>query len=67
MGSSCPYVNVPVYYCDICDNDIYAEYEIDEEHYCEKHAKEYLEESFNYLTILEQAEILDVPLKSLGD
>lgn len=67
MGSLCPNVNVPVYYCDICDNDNYAEYSIEGEHYCENHAKEYLKENFEELTVLEQAEILNISLKSLED
>jgi hypothetical protein len=68
MGSSCPYVNVPVAYCDTCnDDDTYAEYNIDGEHYCEECAKKYIKEVFEDLTILEQAEILDVSLKSLED
>ena len=67
IGSSCPYVNVPVAYCDTCNNDIYAEYNIEGEHYCKKHAKEYLKEVFENLTISEQAEVLDISLKSLED
>ena len=67
MGSSCPYVNVPVYYCDICDDDIRAEYDIEGEHYCKEHAKEYLKESFEELTMSEQAEVLGIELKSLED
>lgn len=67
MGSSCPYVNIPVYYCDICDNDTHAEYDIDNGHYCEYHAKEYLKEAFDDLTLSEQAELLDINMKGLID
>lgn len=67
IGSSCPNVNVPVYYCDVCDNGNYAEYDIEGGHYCENHAKEYLKENFEELTVLEQAEILNISLKSLED
>ena len=63
MGSSCPYINVPVYYCDKCNIEFHAEYDIEGEHYCEKHAEEYLKEIFEDLTILEQAEILGISLK----
>lgn len=66
MGNSCPNINVPIYYCDICENAI-ALYNIDGEHYCEDHAKEYLKEVFEDLTISEQAEVLDVLLKKLED
>lgn len=66
-GNSCPNMNVPIAYCDICSNNTKAQYEIDEEHYCEKHAKEHFEEIFKELTILEQAEVFDVKVKSLED
>lgn len=67
MGSSCPNVNVPTYYCDDCNDDTYAEYDIEGGHYCEEHAMKYLKESFEELTMLEQAEKLDILLKSLED
>ena len=67
IGNACPNKNVPVYYCDICNSDTYAEYNIDGEHYCKECAKKYIKEVFEDLTILEQAEILDVSLKSLED
>lgn len=66
IRNSCPNVNVPVYYCDICTNDTYAEYDIEDEHYCEEHTKEYLKERFEELSISEQAEILNVSLKKCG-
>lgn len=67
LGSACPYVNVPVYYCDKCKGDINAEYDADGEHFCEEHTKEYLKEIFEDLTISEQAEVLGISLKSLED
>ena len=67
IDSSCPYVNVPVAYCDECDNDTYAQYDIEGEHYCEDHAKKYLREVFEDLTVSEQAEVLDISLKNLED
>ncbi len=65
MGSFCPYINVPVYYCDSCNNDIYAEYEIDGGHYCEDCTKKYLRETFDNLTLSEQAELLEIDMKGL--
>ena len=65
IGSLCPNINIPVYYCDFCGD--YAEYDIEGEHYCEKHAKKYLKERFNELSVLEQAEILNVLLTILED
>ena len=67
IGNSCPYVNVPVCYCDVCDNDTLAEYDIERGHYCERHAKEYLQEVFKDLTISEQADVLGISLKILED
>ena len=67
MGSSCPNVNVPVCYCDCCDNDIHAEYDIDGGHYCERCAEAYLKEVFDSLTLVEQAETLGLDMKSLED
>lgn len=67
IGKSCPNVDVPVYYCDCCDNNIHAEYEIEGSHYCNECTKEYLEETFKDMTIIEQAEILNIQLKRLGE
>ena len=67
LGIGCPRVNVPVYYCDICDNATYAEYDIAGEHYCEDCAKDYLREIFKDLTLSEQAEVLNISLKRLDD
>ena len=66
LGDSCPYVNVPVYYCDLCDNNTYAEYEIDGEHYCEDCIASELKQMFNDLSITEKAEVLNVKLKRVG-
>lgn len=65
LGKNCPYIDVPVYYCDICNNETDADYSIEDGHYCEKHAKEYFKEAFEELSIVEQAEILNIPLKTL--
>lgn len=67
LGNSCPRINVPVYYCDYCNDNIRAEYEIEDEHYCEDCAKEHLKDIFEDLTLSEQAEVLDVNMKNLED
>lgn len=67
IGNSCPYANVPVYYCDYCDNDTHAEYCIEGKHYCEGCAKSYLKETFDDLTLSEQAEMLDIDMRSLEE
>ena len=65
VGSLCPNINVPVYYCDACENETPAKYLIDNEHYCEVHAKQYMQDCFDCLTLAEKAEILDVSFKNL--
>lgn len=65
IGDSCPYMNVPVYYCDFCDKKTHAEYILEDEHYCEFHARKQLLSYFNDLTVLDQAEVLDVSIKRL--
>ena len=65
VGKACPYVNVPVYYCDECNNETCAQYDIEGSHYCEECAKEYLREAFEELTIVEQAEALGVSIERL--
>ena len=64
-GKSCSQINVPVYYCDFCDNDTCAEYDIDGEHYCKEHAEELFVESFTDLTTEEKAELLHTPCRRL--
>ena len=66
LGDSCPHVNIPIYYCDCCDYDTYAEFDIDGEHYCEDCAKEYLKATFEGLNLSEQADVLEIDIKSLG-
>lgn len=67
LGISCPYRNVKVYYCDgeNCDNE--ADYQIDEEHFCESCASELLKDTFDDLTMFEQAKAINVLLKEIGD
>ncbi len=67
IGSSCPYVNVPVHYCDFCKKKNRAKYDIEGDHFCERCAKAYLKDVFVDLTLSEQAEMLDISIKSLED
>lgn len=64
LGSSCPYVNVPVDYCDECGSDN-AEYVIDGDDLCEDCAEKYLKEVFNDLTLYEKAEAVDIDIYSI--
>lgn len=59
LGSSCSYVNVPVYYCDICEVN-YADYHMDGEDYCSDCAKERLQEMFDEMTISEKVKALHI-------
>ena len=54
-----------MYYCDTCGDDTRAQYLIDNEHYCETHAREYMQNCFDCLTLAEKAEMLDVSFKNL--
>mgnify|MGYP007083040338 CR=1 FL=1 len=65
LGSSCPYINVPVYYCDWCESEG-AEYRIDGMDYCETCVKKYLQEIFDDLTIAERAEALNIDLSKIN-
>ena len=65
IGDSCPKVNVPVYYCDRCNNETHAKYEIEGEHYCKGHAVGFFKEVFKDLIIEEQAKVLKLSLKEL--
>lgn len=66
LGSSCRYRNVPVFYCDRC-GDEGAKYRIDNEDYCEDCAKKYIQEVFDDLSLMEQAEALDIDIQSTDD
>ena len=66
LGSSCPYKNVPVDYCDDCGS-MGARYIIDHEDYCEDCAKHYLQEVFDNLSVIEKAEVLSVDIEEIGD
>ena len=67
VGNNCPYISVPTPYCDCCDNDVYAKYDIEGEHHCEDCEKKYLKEVFEDLTLSEQAEILDINMRTLEE
>lgn len=56
LGRSCPNMNVPRDYCDVCGD--YAEYTIDGEDYCEKCANEMLNKFFDGLTVFGKTDVL---------
>ena len=67
IGKQCPNIDVTVYYCDSCENDTYAQYDIDGSHYCEDCAEEYVNLAFNELTLSEKAKLLNVFIKRLEE
>ena len=66
LGKSCPYVDVPVDYCDDCGAEG-AEYRIDGDDLCEDCVEKYLQEVFDDLTVSEKAEALEVDLTKIDD
>lgn len=66
LGSSCPYRNVPVDYCDGC-GDEGAKYRSDGDDLCEDCAKARIKEAFDDLTLSEQAEAVGVDLSEIND
>ena len=66
LGGSCPYVDVPYDYCDICGSDN-AEYRIEGKDYCETCAKAYLQDAVDELTISELAELLHIECERIED
>lgn len=66
LGNSCVYRNVPVFYCDQC-GDEGADYRIDREDYCEDCAKKYIQEVFDDLSFMEQAEALDIDIQYIDN
>lgn len=65
LGNSCPFVNVTMCYCDVCEQE--ADYKIDGDYYCWHCAKEYLRDRFEELTLAERAEILGIDLRKIED
>lgn len=64
IKSKCPYRRVERIVCDVCVEEI-AEYIIDGEEYCEQCAEEYLNNTFDGLSLSEKAKALDVQLKEI--
>lgn len=65
LGSSCPYSNVPVIYCDSC-LEIPAKYMINGEMLCKKCTKSTLKQLFYDMPIEEQAKALNVDMEVIS-
>lgn len=63
IGKSCPLIDVPVRVCDWCGE--YADYEIDNQDFCEKCAKDYVEQTWDALSLMEKTELLELGGKIL--
>jgi hypothetical protein len=63
-GQTCPYINVPTDYCDVCKSEI-AKYKIEGDDYCQSCATEFLSESFSTLSIDEKANLLELGLTDI--
>lgn len=50
LGKRCPYINVPMYYCDSCGLEN-VEYKIDGKDFCLDCADEYVREIFDNLSL----------------
>lgn len=61
LGNACVYRNVPVFYCDNCENEG-AKYRYNGEDLCENCVKTFIKDEFDELSITEQAELLNMRL-----
>lgn len=61
IHNACPHYKANVVYCDICGDD--ACFRLDGLDYCDKHAKKYLQDVFDSMSILEKAEALHINTK----
>lgn len=63
LGDSCSNKNMEISYCDECQRP--ADYIVDGNDLCEKHAERYLKELYDDLTTLEKAKALSVIAKMI--
>lgn len=72
LGKGCPYVDVPVYYCDTCNNDG-ATYECEGEDICEYCLDELIKKEWDSktkaekTTLLSESELDDLSTEELDD
>ena len=57
LGNGCPKKNIPVYYCDICEEEI-ADYHADGQDICEYCLKEHIDEDWKRRTDKEKLDAL---------
>lgn len=66
LGNACPYRNVSTDYCDYCFGNK-AKYRIGNRDICEDCASKIIKETFDDLSLLEQAEAVDIDLGEIND
>lgn len=63
-GDSCPYLNVPHYYCDDCGNETDNLYEIDDtEQLCSKCIEKFVNDEFACLPLDDKIAALELDVK----
>lgn len=70
IGSTCPCLNVSRVYCDKCHDEISGDnevYFINDGHYCEDCANEYIEDWWNNLLMQEKADTLNILYYEAGE
>lgn len=65
-SSVCSYRDVIVDYCDECEDEV-ARYRIENDDLCEHCAELRIKEIFSDLTLLEQADAVNINLKEIND
>ena len=64
LGKSCPYMNVPVRYCDICGD--YAKYNLDNEtDICAECARKMLQKIFDETSLPHKEQLFEITPKEL--
>ena len=57
LGNSCPKKNIPVYYCDICEEEM-ADYHVDGQDICEDCLNEHIEADWKRRTKQDKLNVL---------
>lgn len=58
LGKTCPFQNIKVHYCDMCEEEE-SKYIIEDEEYCDICAKDYVAEYFRNLSMSEKMEMAE--------
>lgn len=61
LGKNCPYKNIMVHRCDICNES--AQYKIEDIDLCKTHATEYMRDIISQYNIFDLADMLDIRIE----